>query len=174
MEDLLQLAVILGRMSIVSLGGFNTVLGDLQRDVVGQGWMSSSQFAEAFALSQLTPGPSATFVVIPIGYAAAGLGGVVVALAVSTLPSALLALAVSGAWARVREARWAQAVRLSLGPLAIGLILASTFAVGREVVQDAPSVLLALISTVVLFRTSIPMPLILFAAGGFGALFLQP
>ena len=173
-DSLLQLTWVLAKLSLLSLGGLNTMLGELQTEVVGRGWMTTSQFTEAFALSQLTPGPSISFFVIPIGYAAAGVTGALVALLASALPPVVLALAASRYWNRVRESRWPRAIRIAITPIAIGLILASALVLARGVIYDVPPLLLAVTSAAVLLHSHVQMPAVLLGAASLGAVFLQP
>jgi chromate transporter len=173
-DALVERILCLLKLSLLAFGCMNAVYADMQRDVVARGWMTSSQFAEALALSPLVPGPSVTLVVIPIGYAAAGPLGAVVALVASAVPTVLLALGATRVWERLRTYGWAGAFGTALAPLALGLVLASTLALGREIVQDAPTGLLVLGSVVILLRTQIAMPAIILGAGACSAFWSGP
>src|SRR5439155_14428384 len=78
MDTLVQLALLMGKLSILSFGGGNVALAELQREVVGRGWLTNAQFLDSYAVGQMSPGPGTLFVV-PIGYLTAGLSGPLVA-----------------------------------------------------------------------------------------------
>ena len=59
MSRLVELLLVFAPLSLVAVGGANTVLPDIHRQVVtGHAWMSEAEFANAFVLAQAVPGPS--------------------------------------------------------------------------------------------------------------------
>ncbi len=55
---LFSLAVTFGLMSLLAIGGANSTIPEMHRVAVDvQHWMSDGQFADMFAISQLSPGP---------------------------------------------------------------------------------------------------------------------
>ena len=57
-------------LSLLSIGGGNVVLPEMHlRAVNGHHWLSDSQFADIFSISQAAPGPSILIVTL-VGYAA--------------------------------------------------------------------------------------------------------
>ena len=156
MKTLVDLALMLVKLSLLALGSSVTVLGQMETEVVAHGWMTADQFTAAFALSQVTPGPG-TLVVIPIGYQAAGFAGAVVALLAFFGPTALLAAGATIIWNRLRESRWAQAVRIAVTPVATGLILASVYTLGRSTIHQWPMLAIGLASFALTWRTKLPV-----------------
>ena len=70
MKTYLALMGMFGSLSLLSIGGGNTVLPEMHlRAVSGQHWMTNSQFADIFSISQAAPGPSILIVAL-VGYAA--------------------------------------------------------------------------------------------------------
>ncbi|HEY7068367.1 MAG TPA: chromate transporter [Chloroflexota bacterium] len=123
---LLQLAVMLVPLSLVAIGGVNTVLPEIHRQTVQTyGWMTDGEFADLFALAQAAPGPNISLLVALIGWQVAGAAGIVVGLLAMSVPSGLLAYAMTRAWDRFRDARWRRPVQLGLAPVAVGFVLAS-------------------------------------------------
>src|ERR1700738_3306013 len=101
---LVELVVMLAPLSLVAVGGANSVLPDIHRQVVvAHGWMTEAEFAGAFTLAQTVPGPN-ILVVSLIGWHVAGLAGAVVALVAMCGPSSLLALIVARSLSNVRVA----------------------------------------------------------------------
>src|SRR6202048_2999861 len=93
--------------------------------------MTDKQFADIFAISQLSPGPNVLFVTL-IGYSVAGVAGALVATLAMCGPTAVLAYYVSRLLARSSHSRWSAIIQAALVPLSIrfvgasGLILALT------------------------------------------------
>jgi chromate transporter len=87
-------------------------------------WMSASQFLYAVALGQITPGPVVQTVAV-IGYAAAGIGGGLLAAAVAFAPSFLFVLFGGRHFDQLRANSTVQAFLTGAGPAAIGAIAGS-------------------------------------------------
>ncbi len=112
-------------MSLFAVGGANSAIPEMHRIAVeAQHWMSDKQFADAFAISQMSPGPNVLIVTL-IGYSVAGVVGALVATLAMCLPTAVLALCVSRALTRSSRSRWPAIIQAALVPLSIGLMSAS-------------------------------------------------
>ena len=62
-------------MSLFAVGGANSAIPEMHRVAVDvQHWLTDKQFADVFAISQLSPGPNVLIVTL-IGYAVAGVAG---------------------------------------------------------------------------------------------------
>jgi chromate transporter len=121
----MQLVTVLAPLSLVAVGGGNSVLPDIHRQVVTvHGWMTDTEFADAFTLAQTVPGPN-LLVVSLIGWHVAGLAGAAVSTLAIIGPSSLLALVVSRGLASQRAAFWRKRLQVGLAPMTIGLVLAS-------------------------------------------------
>lgn len=133
-EILAEIAVRFAALSLVAIGGINAILPEIHRVVVDvEGWMTSAEFAELFALAQLAPGPNAMVVAL-VGWKVAGITGAIVATLAACGPSSV-ACYVAWHWAdRLRESKLRVIVQRALAPLAIGLIMASgyTLALGAD------------------------------------------
>ena len=90
LDLLLQIARVFAVLSLVSIGGANAVLPEIRRQVVVQGWMSDSAFANVFAISHAAPGPNIIMVSL-VGWQLAGIGGLLVATLAIMTPSCILA-----------------------------------------------------------------------------------
>ena len=57
MSTYLQLIGLFGSLSLMSIGGGNTVLPEMHlRAVNGHHWLTNAQFADIFSISQAAPG----------------------------------------------------------------------------------------------------------------------
>ena len=125
------LAWTFGVMSLFAVGGANSALPEMHRVAVDvQHWLNDKQFADAFAISQLSPGPNVLIVTL-IGYSVAGLTGALVATLAMCLPTALMAYGVSRALTRSSHSPWPGIIRPALVPLSIGLMGASGYILAR-------------------------------------------
>jgi chromate transporter len=126
-RPLLQLALILLPLSLISVGGGQAVLADIQRQVVGiHGWVSTGDFVDLFAVSRLAPGPGSLIVSL-IGWKVAGWNGALVATLAFVAPSSLLFYGLTR-WRNAHAAhRWVRAVEAGLAPISAGLVMASGF-----------------------------------------------
>jgi chromate transporter len=125
------LAWTFGVMSLFAVGGANAALPEMHRVAVDvQHWLTDKQFADAFAISQLSPGPNVLIVTL-IGYCVAGVGGALVATLAMCLPTALMAYGVSRVLTRSSHSRWPAIIQAALVPLSIGLMGASGYILAR-------------------------------------------
>ncbi|MFD0745525.1 chromate efflux transporter [Phytohabitans flavus] len=84
---LLPLAWVALKVGALSYGGGFVIIPLMQADAVDRyGWMTDAQFLNAVALGQITPGP-VVHTVAAVGFAAAGVGGGLLAAAVAFSPS---------------------------------------------------------------------------------------
>jgi chromate transporter len=125
--ELWSILVLFGRLGLVAFGSGSSILSEMDRETVGRGWVDHAQFVQAFAVSQLTPGPQVLYTTI-IGYFAAGYPGAVLATVAFCLPPGILTVLLASLWSRRSASPWPFVVRRALGPVAIGLIAASSYA----------------------------------------------
>ena len=124
MNATIALALLFGQLSLLAFGGANSILPELQRQIVGRGWMSGHEFAALFALAQAAPGPN-MMVVSLIGWRVAGLSGALVSTIAIAGPTSVLTYLSAGAWFRLRDRTWRKAIQAGLLPVTIGLVMAS-------------------------------------------------
>jgi chromate transporter len=112
------------KVGALSYGGGFVIIPLMQADAVGQGWMTDGEFLNAVALGQVTPGPVVHTVAV-VGYAAAGLGGALLAAAVAFGPSFLFIAVGAERFDRLRTDPSPQAFLAGAGPAAVGAIVGS-------------------------------------------------
>ncbi len=159
---LLTLAGYFALMSLFAIGGANSAVPEMQRVAVEvEGWMTARQFADLFAIAQVTPGPNVIIVSL-IGYNAAGLLGALVATLAMCGPSCIFAFYVGEMWERFRHAPWRIAIQAGLLPISIGLIAASAFVVASAAAHSIAAVAMTLAAAVAIYTTRLN-PLWIFA-----------
>ena len=114
------------KVGALSYGGGFVIIPLMQADAVDHyHWMTDGQFLNAVALGQATPGPVVQTVAV-VGYAAAGLGGALLAAVVAFAPSFWFILLGADRFERLRTDARAGAFLAGAGPAAIGAILGSS------------------------------------------------
>jgi chromate transporter len=160
---LLTLAANFALMSLFAMGGANAALPEMHRLAVEvMHWMSDRQFADLYAIAQVTPGPN-VIVVTLIGYHVAGLSGALVATLAMCGPTCVFSFFVGLIWDRFKEARWRLIIQAALVPLSLGLIGASALVIARVAGQTWPAVALMAVTAAVTFKLRLN-PLWIFAA----------
>jgi chromate transporter len=122
---LLALAWVALKVGALSYGGGFVIIPLMQADAVEHyHWMTDAQFLNAIALGQITPGPVVQTVAV-VGYAAAGVGGGLLAAVVAFAPSFLFVIVGGPRFDRVRANQTVQAFFNGAGPAEIGAIAGS-------------------------------------------------
>ena len=132
---LLSVAWVAFKVGALSFGGGFVIIPLMQADAVGHHWMTSGQFLNAVALGQITPGPVVQ-TVAAVGYAAAGVGGGLLASLVAFTPSFVFILGGARYFSALRGNHRAQSFLDGAGPAAIGAILGSAIPLTRALTQD--------------------------------------
>ena len=132
------------KVGALSYGGGFVIIPLMQRDAVHTyHWMSAGQFLTAVALGQVTPGPVVQTVAV-VGYAAAGIGGGLLASAVAFAPSFAFVLGGGRYFDRLRGNARVQAFLTGAGPAAIGAIAGAAVPLGLSLTQPWQAAVLAL------------------------------
>ena len=131
------------KVGALSYGGGFVIVPLMQSDAVNRyGWMTDGEFLNAVALGQVTPGP-VTHTVAVVGYAAAGVGGALLASAVAFAPSFSFILLGADRFHRLLANRDARAFLDGAGPAAIGAILGSAIPLGLALSEPWQAAVLA-------------------------------
>ena len=118
------------KVGALSYGGGFVIVPLMEHDAVTTyHWMSATQFLFAVALGQITPGPVVQTVAV-VGYAAAGLGGGLLAALVAFTPSFLFVLLGGSRFDAVRANTSIRSFLAGAGPAVIGAIAGSAIPLG--------------------------------------------
>ena len=123
------------KVGALSYGGGFVIVPLMQHDAVtAYHWMTGAQFLNAVALGQITPGPVVQTVAV-VGYAAAGVGGGLLAALIAFTPSFVFVLAGGPRFDQIRANRSIQAFLTGAGPAVIGAIAGSAIPLGLSLQQ---------------------------------------
>lgn len=187
-----DLFITFSKIGIVNFGGGYAMLSLIQAEVVEHhGWLSTQEFTDIVAVSQMTPGPIGINVATYVGYSAvveAGyspcvgvLGSVVTTCAVLWLPFIVMYF-VSSLLLRYKEHPRLKGVFAVLRPVIVGLIAAAALGLMNEEnfgsLHSSPlhfafAVLMFALGFVLSYRYKYS-PLVLIAVAGIVGLFVAP
>jgi chromate transporter len=155
-----------GLMSLFAVGGANAAIPEMHRVAVDiRHWLTERQFADIYAISQLSPGPNVLIVTL-IGYSVAGVAGALAATLAMCVPTAALAYYVSRLVIRSSsKSRWPAIIQAALVPLSIGLMAASALIVAQAADRTWAALLVTLAAAGVAAATRLN-PLWILLAGG--------
>jgi chromate transporter len=161
------------KVGALSYGGGFVIIPLMQHDaVVTYHWMTNSQFLNAVALGQVTPGP-VVLTVAAVGYAAAGIGGALLATLVAFAPSFIFILAGARHFDRLRANSGIQAFLTGAGATVIGAIIGSSIPLALALSQLwQVGVLAGALVWLLLFRRGVVSAILIAGALGVGAALL--
>jgi putative chromate ion transporter len=149
---LFTLSAIFLRIGSVTFGGGLVMVPLIESEVVNNHqWLTHQEFADAFALGQITPGPvliTATFV----GYRVAGTLGALVATISIFLPAFLMTIAAGSSLRRFRSNKQVQAFLRGIAPAVVGLLLAAALSIGRAGIHTWVGLSIMIVAMFVLVR----------------------
>lgn len=158
------------KVGSVLYGGGYVLLAFLQQDLVERSqWLTSQQLLDAVAIGQFTPGPvftTATF----IGYLLAGNPGAIAGTIGIFLPAFVFVAAVNPWVPRLRRSAWAANFLDGVNSASLGLMAVVTWQLGRAALVDWLTVVLAVLSTIVVFRCQLNSVWLVVAGGLIGVL----
>ncbi len=163
---LLELSLYFAFLSVISVGGIPSVMGEMQRVVVDvNNWVAPEEFLQLYAVGQAAPGPNVLIVSL-IGWKVSGLGGALVALLAMCGPAAAISWWVSGMWERFKDSPLRAIIQRAMAPMVVGLVGAGGYVLATPTSPDWRMWLIAALSAGgMLFFTRLN-PLWLLGAGG--------
>ncbi len=157
------------KVGALSFGGGFVIIPLMQADAVHRyHWMTNAQFLNAVALGQITPGPVVQTVAV-VGYAAAGVGGALLAAFIVFAPSFAFILGGARHFSALRSNRLAQSFLEGAGPAAVGAIAGAAIPLALAISHVWQAVILAgAFAAIVGWRRSVVLTLV--SAGVVGAI----
>lgn len=160
---LTSLAGYFALVSLFAIGGANSAVPEMHRFAVEiEHWMTDRQFADIFALAQVTPGPNVIIVTL-IGYHVAGLWGGLIATLAMCGPTCVFAYYVGDIWERFRQAPWRVAIQAGMVPISLGLVAASALVIAQAAAQNWIAIALTLAAAAITYTMRLN-PLWIFGA----------
>ena len=171
-DTLLALASIFSQLSLLAFGGGNTILPEMQRQVVEvHHWMTAEDFSALFALGQAAPGPNLMIVTL-VGWHVAGFYGMLVTSLAKFGPSSLVTIAMLHVWDRFKDKPWRRHVQAGLLPVTGGLVEASAALIAHASISNGLLAVITAVTAVVAIKTKLHPLWLLFGGAMAGLLLL--
>lgn len=124
------------RLGTLGFGGPIALAGHMQRDLVEElKWVSSQDYVEGLAFSQLSPGPLAAQLAMYLGWVRAGSLGATLTGAAFVLPSFLMVMVLAGLYVHYERLPWIQGVFYGIGAAVIAIIARSAYKLVRSTLK---------------------------------------
>ncbi len=152
-----------------SFGGGYAMLPLIEKEIIyNNQWIDQKSFIDIIATSQITPGPiainSATF----IGYKIGGVfGSLVSTLGVILIPT-LMILILSKYVIQFKNSKLVEAIFIGLRPALVGLILTSSFSIGRTAITNVYSLIIFFIVLLIINKAKIHPIIAIISSGVLG------
>jgi chromate transporter len=152
-----------------SFGGGYAMIPLIQQEIVYKhAWLTSKQFADIIAVSQMTPGPIAINAATYVGYKINGFWGSVFATAGVALPSFILILTLANIILRNKNNPYFKGAFNGLRPVVVALIVGAGLLLWKETITGVYPLFLTIIGLLIMYFTEIHPILILLAFGLLG------
>jgi chromate transporter len=156
-----------------SFGG--GVVAYLRNSLVGKHeWVDDKTFVELLAISQTLPGLNATNMSVLVGDRLRGVAGALAAISGMCLPGALLMYGVALAYHVRGDRPLAVAGLKGVAAAAVGLILATTFQLGRKSLSHVADLVFVVLTVIGVNQLHESVPRVLIAVGALAILSYRP
>ena len=171
-QTLIALGLIFSELSVLAFGGGNTILPEMQRQVVEvHHWMTAEDFSALFALGQAAPGPNLMIVTL-VGWHVAGFYGMLVTTIAKFGPSSLVTILMLHVWERFKDRPWRRHVQSGLLPVTAGLVAASAALIAHASISNGILAAITAATAIIALKTKLHPLWLLFGGAMAGMLLL--
>lgn len=166
---LLNMFITFFKIGAFTFGGGYAMIPIIQEEVVSKKkWIDDSEFMDAIAVAQGSPGPVAVNTSIYVGYRIGGLPGALTAVLGTILPSFLIILLIAMFFYQFRDYAIIDKIFLGIRPAIVALILSAVYKLMRKTKFGYKRLLISLAALLAIVFLDIS-PIYLVIAGGVGA-----
>jgi chromate transporter len=124
------------RLGTLGFGGPIALAGYMQKDLVDERkWVSSQDYVEGLAFSQLSPGPLAAQLAMYLGWVRAGTLGATLTGFVFVLPSLLMVMVLAALYVHYGQLPWIQGAFYGVGAAVLAIIARSAYKLIRSTLK---------------------------------------
>ncbi|MFA5576893.1 MAG: chromate transporter [Tissierellaceae bacterium] len=158
------------KIGAFTFGGGYAMIPIIQEEVVDRKkWIDESEFLDALAVAQGSPGPVAVNTSIYVGYRVSGLSGALAAVLGTVLPSFLIMLLVAKFFYQYRDNRFVDKVFLGIRPAIVALILSAVYKLTKASKFGYKRLLISLAALLAIVFLNLS-PILMVVIGAVGAL----
>src|SRR4051794_35866793 len=144
-----EIATFFLKLGTIAFGGPAAHIAMMEDELVRRRkWISSQEFLDLLAVSNLLPGPSSTELAIFIGYRLRGLRGLLLAGLCFILPAFLMVAAIAWAYVRYQRLPAVAGILQGIKPVVIAIVLQALWRLGSSAIKNTMLSALALIALV--------------------------
>lgn len=168
-RTILSLFLSFAKVGFCSFGGMS-IFALASQEILLKGWLTQQELSDIMAIAEMTPGSFGINVATFTGIRIAGIGGALGATLGVLTPSLTLTMLAAVFFARFKGHNVINQVLYVVRPVILGLILYVVYTlVCSNIVVDgslsAPCVVIALVSSILLFRFKWSIPKIILMSG---------
>jgi chromate transporter len=150
---LLDIFITFFKIGLFSFGGGYAMLPLIQQEVtIAHTWVTTTEFIDIVAISQITPGPIAINSATYIGYKTASILGSTVATIGVVLPSIIIMIIISKFFFKFKNNKYVEYAFLGLRPSTVGLVAAAAILVAYGSFIDYKSVVIFALAFVASYK----------------------
>ena len=159
-----------GRIGLLSFGGPAAQIALMQREIVDdRKWIDQESFLRGLGFCMLLPGPEAMQLATYIGWRLQGVVGGLFAGGLFVLPGAFVIALLSAIYISFGTEPLVQSAFLGIKAAVLAIVLGALIKLSKKALEGTVSIILAGTAFVALFVFGLPFPLVVLAAGVFGA-----
>jgi len=162
------------KVGLFTFGGGYAMIPVIEKEIVDkQHWLTLEQFADLFAVAEMTPGPIAINCATFVGYKVAKFWGAVASTLGVVTPSFLIMWVIASVFFSFQENQIVQAAFKGLRPAVLGLIIVAVLSISKVSIADFRSVLVAVFVVVAVWILKIHPILAFLVSGVIGVVFFK-
>ncbi len=160
-----------GKIGLLSFGGPAAQIALMHREVVDKRqWVEEKDYLAALSFCMLLPGPEAMQLATWIGWRLKGTGGGLLAGLLFVLPGAAVVLALAALYVGFGHVPGVMALFQGVQAAVIAVVIEALLRVAKRALKGRASRGIAGLSFAALFLFGLPFPVVILAAGSWGAL----
>jgi chromate transporter len=158
------------RIGLLSFGGPAAQIALMHREYVEQrDWISEQDYLRALSFCMLLPGPEAMQLATFVGWRLHGVLGGLIAGGLFVLPGATVIFALALAYGALIDMPLVQALFLGVKATVVVIVVEAILRVAKRALKTRSHWVLAALAFVALYVFAMPFPLVVLAAGVYGA-----
>ncbi|MFD1957166.1 chromate transporter [Paenibacillus thailandensis] len=159
------------RIGPAAFGGGYATIPLIEREALNKRWVTQEEMNDLLSLASSAPGGTAVNASAVIGYRLAGIPGAVTAVAGITLPTFIIAFALSLLYSVFRDVHKVQAALQGIQGAVIALMIWAAVRMAKSALFDATTIAIASVTVALLVFTSVN-PVAIVAVGLFAGIVL--
>lgn len=168
--SLFDLTRVFGRIGILSFGGPAAQIALMHRELVeARRWLTEETYLRALSFCMMLPGPEAMQLATYSGWRLHGVRGGLIAGLLFVMPGALLILALAALHSTLGTRPEAQGLLLGIKACVVVIVFQALLRLGGRALKGRDAPVIAVLAFAALFLFNLPFPVVILAAGLWGA-----